>query len=53
MNDDELKEFGRMTLHGTPPFETVMGIYEAAMRLMDERDKALAEVERLKADVGG
>lgn len=39
MTDDELKEFGRMTLHGCPPFTTVMKMYGGAMRLMDERNK--------------
>lgn len=50
MTDEELRELGKMTLHGSPPFETFSRLYAAACRLMVERDQALRDVEEAKKD---
>lgn len=50
MTDDELREFGRMTLHGPPPMKTTMAIYTKAIALLEERNDAVDILRRLRTN---
>ncbi len=52
MTDAEWQEFGRMTLHGSPPWETLRRIFGMVDRLMVERDQYRMDLEARDAEVG-
>lgn len=49
MSDEEIRELGRMTLHGSLPLPTVMRLFCGAIRVMDERDELKEELSRKNA----
>ena len=44
MTDSEVQEIGRMTLHGPLPQTTVMRLFNAAIRLIDEKENLKARL---------
>lgn len=51
MTDAEWVEFGKATLHGPPPWKTILRIFATVERLIVERGEFHLEVRRLKGIV--